>query len=321
MNGNILNYISAFALSLLIMIIITPKLRALAIKIGYCEKPRDSERKIHNETKPYLAGLGMFLTFWVCYFIILRDFSTKSLLIMISSLIIFAIGMVDDWYKIKGSDLKALPKLIVQLSACVLVFISGVRFRGFTNPLDSGYILLPGWLQFSLTVTGMFGVTTVINFMDGLDGLAGGLSCISSCTLFIVAMAKGNFYSAIMGIILVGICLGYLKYNKFPSKILMGDAGATFLGFMLGLISLDGAFKQATAISIFVPVLALGLPIFDNLFVVLNRIKNKKPVYEGDATQVHHRLLAKGMTQKQVVFTLYLISLCLNLCAIIVFML
>lgn len=320
MNDNILLYILAVSLSLFLMLVITPRLRSLAIKIGYCEKPRDLDRKIHNEAKPYLAGLGMFLIFWACYFIVLRDFSQKSLLIMLSSLLIFIIGMIDDWYKIKGSDLKALPKLIVQLSACVLVYFAGVRFLGFTNPFNGEYFLLPGWLQFSLTVTWMFGVTTVINFMDGMDGLAGGLTCISSCTLFIVAVAKGNSYSAIMGIILVGICLGYLKYNKFPSKILMGDAGATFLGFMLGLISLDGAFKQATAISIFVPVLALGLPIFDNLFVVLNRI-NKKPVYEGDSTQVHHRLLAKGMTQKQVVYTLYLVSLCLNLCAIIVFML
>ena len=156
----------------------------------------------------------MFLTFWVCYFIILRDFSTKSLLIMISSLIIFAIGMVDDWYKIKGSDLKALPKLIVQLSACVLVFISGVRFRGFTNPLDSGYILLPGWLQFSLTVTWMFGVTTVINFMDGLDGLAGTLMYL---LLHIVYSrhGQGKLLFGHNGHNPGGICLGYLKYNKF----------------------------------------------------------------------------------------------------------
>ena len=241
--------------------------------------------------------------------------------IFLSSAIVFLIGMLDDWYKIKGNDLKALPKFIVQLSACVLVYSAGVRFLGFTNIFNGEYILLPDWIQFVLTVSWLFGVTTVINFMDGMDGLAGGLVCISSCTLFIVAAVKGNEYSAIMAIILVGICLGYLKYNRFPAKILMGDSGATFLGFMLALISLDGAFKQATVLSIFVPILALGLPIFDNIFVVLSRIKDGKPVYVGDTTQVHYRLLAKGFTQKQVVFVLYLVSLCLNLCAIIVFML
>jgi UDP-N-acetylmuramyl pentapeptide phosphotransferase/UDP-N-acetylglucosamine-1-phosphate transferase len=203
----------------------------------------------------------------------------------------------------------------------MLVFFAGVRFLGFTNLFDGSFISLPVWLQFVLSVVWLFGVTTVINFTDGMDGLAGGLSCIASITLFIVALAKGNAYSALMGIILVGICLGYLKYNRFPSKILMGDAGATFLGFMLGVISLDGAFKQATALSIFVPVLALGLPIFDNLLVVFRRLKSGRPVYVGDSSQVHYRLLRMGLSQKQVVYVLYLISICLNLCAIIVFML
>ena len=122
-------------------------------------------------------------------------------------------------------------------------------------------------------------------------------------------------------IILVGICLGYLKYNHFPAKILMGDAGATFLGFMLAIISLDGAFKQATLISILVPILALGVPIFDNLYVVMKRIKEKKPIYVGDASQAHFRLVAQGLTQKQAVHFLYQISICFNLGAIILFML
>lgn len=314
-------YIFAFILSLSLMLVLTPVLRKLAIKIDYREKPKaDEDRKIHTEAKPYLAGLGIFATFWVCYFLIIRDVSFKSWLLFFSSAMIFGVGMLDDWFKIKGGDLKALPKLLVQLAACILVYVAGVRFSGFTNIFNNEYILLPAWLQFTLTITWLLGVTTVMNFMDGLDGLAGGLSCISACTLFVVALAKGNSYSAIMGIALVGICLGYLRYNKFPAKILMGDAGATFLGFMLGIISLDGAFKQATVVSIFVPVLALGLPIFDNIFVVFKRIKDRKPVYIGDATQIHFRLLSKGLTQKQVVAFLYLISISLNLLAIILFM-
>jgi UDP-N-acetylmuramyl pentapeptide phosphotransferase/UDP-N-acetylglucosamine-1-phosphate transferase len=316
-----LNYVIAFALSLSLMLLLTPLLRKLAIKIDYQEKPKaDEERKIHTEAKPYLAGLGIFLVFWVCYFLILRDFSLKSWLLLLSSAMIFGVGMLDDWFKIKGGDMTALPKLLVQLAACVLVYVAGVRFSGFTNVFNGEYILLPAWLQFTLTISWLLGVTTVMNFMDGMDGLAGGLSCISACTLFVVALAKGNVFSAVMAIALVGICLGYLRYNKFPAKILMGDAGATFLGFLLAIISLDGTFKQATVISIFVPVLALGLPIFDNIFVILKRMKNRKPVYIGDATQIHYRLLKKGLTQKQVVAFLYLISISLNLLAIILFM-
>lgn len=313
-------YFITFGLSLVMMLVLTPLLRKLAIKIDYQEKPKEEDRKIHTEAKPYLAGLGIFVTFWVCYFLIIRDFSMKSMLLLLSSTMIFGVGMLDDWQKIKGKDLKAWPKLLVQLAACILVYVAGVRFFGFTNIFSGAYVALPAWLQFTLTITWLLGVTTVINFMDGMDGLAGGLSCISACTLFVVALAKGNAYSAVMGIALVGICLGYLKFNKFPSKILMGDAGATFLGFMLGLISLDGAFKQATMISIFVPVLALGLPIFDNLFVIFRRLKNHQPIYIGDSTQIHYRLLKKGLTQKQVVAYLYLVSLSLNLLAIILFM-
>lgn len=317
-----MKYSLAFLFALTIMLGITPLLRKLAFKIGYIEKPnRNSERKIHKEPKPYLAAVGMFLTFWVSFAIFVRNFSKTTLLVFISSFLIFGIGMVDDWFKIKGKDLKALPKMIVQLFACSLIVKAGILLVGFTNPFDGSMIILPMWLQVLLTIMWLFGVTTVINFMDGMDGLAGGISCISACTLFVVALAKGNIISALMAVILMGICIGYLRYNKFPAKILMGDAGATFLGFILGLISLDGAFKQATVISIFVPVLALGLPIFDNIFVVFKRIKEGKPIYIGDTSQVHFRLLAKGLSQKQVVYFLYLVCLCLNLSAIILFLL
>jgi UDP-N-acetylmuramyl pentapeptide phosphotransferase/UDP-N-acetylglucosamine-1-phosphate transferase len=317
----IMKYLLTFAISLTLMLFITPRLRKLAVKIDYLEEPKaNEERKIHTDAKPYLAGVGIFFSFWVCYFLIIQDFSSKAFLMLISSSLIFGIGMVDDWFKIKGNDLKALPKFLIQILSCVLIFFAGIRFSGFTNLFNGEYILLPTWFQFILTITWLFGITTVINFMDGMDGLAGGISCISACTLFIVALAKGDSASAIMSITLVGICLGYLRYNKFPAKILMGDAGATFLGFMLGLISLDGAFKQASMISIFVPVFAFGLPIFDNIFVVLKRLKKHKPIFIGDSTQIHYRLLSKGMSQKQVVSFLYLVSICFNLLAIIVFM-
>jgi UDP-GlcNAc:undecaprenyl-phosphate GlcNAc-1-phosphate transferase len=312
-----MNFFFAFAFSLLMMLFMTPKLMQFAYKINYLEKPQfDNERKIHKEAKPYLAGVGIFFSFWITYFIINRTYNSKILIILFSSILIFTIGIIDDTYKIRGRDLKALPKMIFQLLPCVLVYNANVKFAGFTNPFDGSYVLFPIWLQFLLTVCWLFGVTTVINFTDGIDGLAGGITGISSCTLFIVALFKDNMSSALMAIILVGICLGYLKYNKFPSKILMGDSGATFLGFILGIISLDGAFKQVTVISIFIPILVLGLPIFDNIFVIFKRISEGRPIYVGDASQIHFRLLAKGFTQKQVVYLLYLASACLNLTAI-----
>lgn len=237
--------------------------------------------------------------------------------IFAGGVLLLIIGTLDDWYKTKGKDFPSLPKFIVQISAAVLVYASGISFTGFFNPLSGEYVVLPVLLQFLLTILWIFGVTTVINFSDGMDGLAGALSAISAVTLFIVAIAKGQSNSAIMAIILVGVTIAYLRYNKPPAKIFMGDAGATFLGFILAVIALDGAFKQATVMSLFIPILALGVPIFDNLFVVVKRMLQGKAIYQADASQAHYRLLRAGLNHKQVVMFLCLISTCLCLSSII----
>lgn len=326
-------YLSPFLLALMMMLLITPKLRRLAFKLDYLEKPApEQQRKVHKESKPYLAGVGMFFTFWFVYLVVSTSYTfsssplgftmdmKKTGLIFLGTLLIFITGMIDDWYKVRGKDLTALPKMLVQLTACAIIYGSGIQFTGFTNPFDGSFILLPEALQCFLTISWLFGVTTVINFTDGMDGLAGGIACIASTTLFVVALSKSNMAAALMAVILVGICLGYLRYNKYPSKILMGDCGATFLGFMLGIISLDGTFKQATVLAIFIPILALGIPIFDNLYVIVKRWREGRPVYVGDATQIHYRLHAKGLSHKQTVHFLYLGTICLNLCAIVLFL-
>lgn len=326
-----INYLLGFGISLFLMIIATPKMIEFAKKINFVEQPNLLNRKIHTEPKPYLASVLIFFIFWIVLFATSKGFTTISLIektnskeiiniliIFISSLLIFAVGIVDDWYKISNKDLRALPKFLIQLFACSLVFWADIRFEGFYVPIYNVHVTLPIWLQFIFTVIWLFGVTTVINFTDGLDGLAGSISCISAGTLFIVAQLKGHSSYALISIILVGICLGYLKYNKFPSKILMGDSGATFLGFMLGIISLGGVMKQATILSTFIPIIALGVPIFDNIYVVFKRIKEKKPIYIGDNSQAHYRLMKKGLNQMQAVTFLCLISLSLGLFSIII---
>ncbi|UQZ85301.1 putative undecaprenyl-phosphate N-acetylglucosaminyl 1-phosphate transferase [Paenibacillus konkukensis] len=309
-------------ISFLIVLGLIPPLRKLAYKIDFVDKPRpDSERKIHREPIPLTAGIAIFAGFVITYFIFIRDNFSQSLAIMAGGLLVLSIGIVDDWYKTHGKELPALPKLVVQLLAAVIVYQSGIVFHGFTNPFTGEEILLWTWAQFLLTVTWIFGVTTVINFSDGMDGLAGSLSTISAVTLFIVALAKGQPDSAMMAILLVGVGLGYLKYNKPPAKVFMGDAGASFIGFMLAVIALNGAFKQATVLSLFIPILALGVPIFDNLFVVVKRFLNGKPIYQADATQAHYRLLASGLNTKQALMVLCLINVCFSLTSIIILML
>jgi UDP-GlcNAc:undecaprenyl-phosphate GlcNAc-1-phosphate transferase len=280
-----------------------------------------TERKVHTEPVPHLASLAIFAGFMLTFFIFSNGFSKKNILILLGSVLVIAIGIIDDWYKTHGKDFPALPKFIFQVSAAVIVYFAGVVFTGFTNPFTHHYVWLHPWLQFLLSVTWIFGVTTVINFSDGLDGLAGGLSTISAMTLFIVALSIGQSGSAMMAIILVGVALGYLRYNMPPARVYMGDAGAGFMGFMLGIIALDGAFKQATVLSLFVPILALGVPILDNLFVVLKRSLEGKPFYKADRSQAHYRLIKAGFSSKQAVWFLCLINICLSLTSIIIVLL
>ncbi len=299
-----------------------PFLKRLAIRIGFVDKPVEgNERKIHREPIPLTAGIAIFIGFFTTYALFGNAINTKLTAILCGSFIILGIGLVDDWFKTRGKEFPVLPKMVLQVAAAFVVYRAGVVFAGIYNPFAEKYIFFPEWLKLILSITWIFGVTTVINFTDGLDGLAGSLSAISAVTLFIVALAKGRVESAYMAIALLGSALGYLHYNKPPAKIYMGDAGATFLGYILGIIALDGALKQATVLSIFIPVLALGVPIFDNLFVIIKRFTEGKPVYKADASQVHFRLLNLGLNAKQVLVFLCLVNVCFSLISIILLLL
>ncbi|PYI57364.1 MraY family glycosyltransferase [Paenibacillus flagellatus] len=320
--GNRIQYVLSFIVAFVIVYALIPPLRKLAFRIGFVDKPReDSERKIHREPIPLTAGIAIFIGFVVSFLLFVREDLAQTAAILAGSFLVLAIGTVDDWYKTHRKEFPALPKFVVQVAAAYIVYKSGIVFYGFSNPFTGQEVILPEWLQLVLTVTWIFGVTTVINFSDGMDGLAGGLSAISAGTLFIVAMAKGQSGSAMMAIIVVAIAIGYLRYNKAPAKVFMGDAGATFFGFILGVIALDGAFKQATVLSLFIPILALGVPIFDNLFVVFRRLRQGKPIYQADASQAHYRLLSTGMKPKQVVAFLWLVNVCFSMMSIILLLL
>ncbi|HHW48057.1 MAG TPA: undecaprenyl/decaprenyl-phosphate alpha-N-acetylglucosaminyl 1-phosphate transferase [Clostridiaceae bacterium] len=311
-----MKYLAAFSMAFTIVYVLIPVLSKLSFKIGFLDVP--NERKMHKQPIPVAGGIGIFISFVIVFLLFVRHEGEKILAVLLGSLLIIGIGILDDWYKTHGKDFPALPKFIVQIASAVLVYLSGIVFWGFHNPFTGTDVVLPVWMQFFFTIMWIFGVTTVINFSDGMDGLAGGITSISATTLFIVALIKGQPISAMMAIILVGAVLGFLRYNRYPARIFMGDSGATFLGYILAIIALDGTFKQATILSIFIPVLALGVPIFDNIFVVFKRIKERKPIYKADNSQIHFRLLSYGLNQKQVVVFLYLVSLCLSLTSIIV---
>ena len=205
----------------------------------------------------------------------------------------------------------------MQVLAAIIVYKSGVAFYGFTNPFTNTYVVLPSIIQFLLTITWIFGVTTVINWSDGMDGLAGGLSFISAMTFAASAVILAQPPSLLFSLMTAGVVLAFLFYNKYPAKIFMGDSGANFLGFILSIIALDGAFKAATILSLLIPILALAVPIFDNIFVIFKRFSEGKPVYQADRSQLHYRLEAKGLNTKQVVTFISGISLAFSVISIL----
>ena len=182
-----IRYLPAFLFSALGVAALIPLFMKLAIRLDFVDKPvENSERKVHRQPIPMLAAIPMYLVFMAAWFLLGKPDGKEPLFIAGGGLMILAIGMVDDWYKTHRREFPALPKLLVQLSAAAIAYFGGVVFTGFENPLTGQYVWLPGILQFLLTVVWIFGVTTVINFTDGLDGLAGGLSAISGGTIFVV---------------------------------------------------------------------------------------------------------------------------------------
>jgi UDP-N-acetylmuramyl pentapeptide phosphotransferase/UDP-N-acetylglucosamine-1-phosphate transferase len=238
--------------------------------------------------------------------------------------LIMAIGIADDYFKTQKKEFPVAPRFLAHILSAVIGFAADIRFTGFFNPFSDQYISFPLWLQFVMTILWVVGLISVINFMDGLDGLAGGLTALSGGTLFVTALVKGQPDSAFLAVILLGAVIGFLRYNLPPSKVIMGDSGAYLLGYLLAVISLMGAFKQATVISVLVPVLAMGVPIFDNLWVMLRRLRAHKPVYEADTQDIpqwHYRLLKKGMKPARAVAFIFFVSACLNITSLLILLL
>ena len=311
-----MNYFIAIIIAFSIVFLITPLLMKLSFKYNFTDKP--TSRKKHRGEIPLCGGISMFIGFFTAYFIILRNNNfDEKYGIFVGALLILLIGIVDDYYKSVGKEFAITPRLIIQLLEAVIVYNSGVSFEGFTNPLTGVYLHLPEIVQFILTITWIFGVTTVINWSDGMDGLAGGLSFISAMTFATTAIILVQPTSLLFSLILGAVVLAFLFYNKYPAKIFMGDSGANFLGFILSIIALDGAFKGATILSLMIPILALAVPIFDNLFVVFKRFSEGKPVYQADRSQIHYRLQAKGFNTNQVVTYVSIISLTCSIVSII----
>ena len=292
----------------------TPLVKKLAYKWKAIDIPKDG-RRMHNHPIPRMGGLAIIFGFAVslmCFGIMTR----QVLAILAGAAVIAVMGIVDD---IKALDAK--PKFLIQIVAALIVVIGGdLKIQVFTNPSllsDSAYLILPDWISIVLSIIWIVFITNAVNFIDGLDGLAAGVSAIMSVSLVFIATKLGEYSVAVVGVALMGACFGFLPYNFNPASIFMGDTGSTFLGFVLASLSIQGMFKSYAVISFAVPLLILGLPLFDAIFAMVRRIAKGQSPMKADRGHLHHRLIDMGFSQKQSVFILYMISGILGISAIV----
>ncbi|MBU0574024.1 MAG: MraY family glycosyltransferase [Candidatus Margulisiibacteriota bacterium] len=308
-------YISTFLTALFVTIVATPMASRIAQKIGAVDHP--SDRKIHTSIIPRLGGLAIFIGFVVAILLSLMLASALGMQVdvrlilgvVLAASVMFLCGLVDD---IKG--LKPLQKLAWQGLAAGIVLLFGSEITFISNPFNGIFAL--GFIGVPLTIFWLVGVTNAINLIDGLDGLAAGVTAISAAALFFVALRTHQIGAALLLISLTGAAVGFLRFNFFPAKIFLGDSGSLFLGFILAASSIVGVFKTTLVVALVIPVLILGVPIFDTLFAIGRRLKDRRHPFEADDKHIHHMFLRAGFSQRETVLSIYIACFLLSFSAV-----
>ena len=304
--------ILAALVAYLICFAVTPAVKRFAQMIGAVDQP--SERRVNKVPIPRMGGLAIFLGF-VLTALLFVPLNTQITGILLGAVIIAAMGAVDDIV-----SLNPWIKLAGQIVAAVVVIRCGVVFSAITNPnpLSEVTTIEIGWLSVPLTILWIVACTNAVNLIDGLDGLAVGVSAISSLTMLVVSLMVSEPVVSLLLAALTGACLGFMPYNLNPAKIFMGDVGSQMLGFVLATVSMLGLIKLHAIITFVVPFLALALPLADTTFAFFRRILRGQSPFHPDREHLHHRLLALGLSQKQAVALMYGISAVLGLFAVLI---
>ena len=309
---SVLPVILALGVSMLLSFALTPLVKRLAYKIGAVDVPKD-KRRMHDHPIPRLGGLSIFVGFVIAVMLFAQpDRQLRG--ILLGACLIVAVGVVDD-----SHPLGAGIKFILQIVAALIAVWHGVIIQTIANPLPFGGDYWDfGIMAVPITVIWIVAVTNSVNLIDGLDGLADGVSTIAALTMLVIALLMRNIEMAVICAALVGACVGFIPYNRNPAKMFMGDTGATFLGYMLATVSVTGLFKLYAIISFIVPFIILGFPIFDTASAFTRRILKGQNPMKADRSHTHHKLIDMGMNQKQAVATLYLVAGVLGLCAVMI---
>jgi UDP-GlcNAc:undecaprenyl-phosphate/decaprenyl-phosphate GlcNAc-1-phosphate transferase len=322
----ILQLYTVFAIPLVLALLLTPAVIRLARKVGALDQP--NERKVHQNPIPRMGGVAIFGSFFLALTaatiitpdispFVLSAESKGGLYLFLSLTLVLIIGIWDDIKQITPAK-----KFAGQLVAATIVYFAGFKMSAITNPLHFDILRL-GYLDFPATIIWIIGITNAFNLIDGLDGLAPGVAFIVALTISSISFLKSDMTTAIMALILAGSVLGFLRYNFHNARIFLGDSGSLFLGFSLAILSMQSSAKGATAFSIMVPMLTLGLPIMDTLLSMVRRLirsmfpENIKKnsfgqklfsMFLPDRGHIHHQLVARGLSHRAVVIVLYIVS-------------
>jgi len=284
------------ALALGIVILLTPAVGGMARLLGVVDRPE--ARRLNRRAVPRLGGLALFFGIFVPALAVLPLGSGTSVLLL-GAAVATTVGAIDDF-----RGLVWWEKLGGQVAAAAIATGFGIWVHRFTFPV-LGVHALPEWVGIPLTILWIVAIMNMVNFLDGLDGLAAGVCAISGFTFCLIALSLERPQPALLAAVVFGACLGFLRHNFYPARIFMGDSGALLLGFTLGALSVQGLLKTAAVATLLFPLLVLAVPIIDTSFVVAKRLKYRQPVYGADRSHLHHRFMNIGFSQPRAALTMW----------------
>ena len=297
-----------------VAVVTTPWVARLALAVGAVDRP--NERKVsRRESMPLLGGLAVAAGVGVALLCI-QILSgpglapTKLRGLLLASGIVLVLGAVDDRF-----GLGARSKLFGQVLAAGVAITHGFEIFHFTNPFTGQLVQFPVWLVWVSTTFWIVAVTNALNLLDGLDGLASGVSAIMGTTLSIIAYQAGNPFGVLVGVALVGALLGFLPHNFAPARIFLGDTGSLFVGFVLSLVALE-CYPKVSMITLMVPLLTLAVPLLDTTLSVVRRVRLHAPIFSADRLHMHHRLLASEGSARAAVLQFYFLTAAFCLIAV-----
>ena len=301
-------YLTIFVICALLSFMLTRRVRNLAVARGWATGAASS-RHIHESPVPRLGGVAIYLAF-ICAIALAAAISTSFAVdsrllakpnywILGAASVVFLLGLYDDIYSARPAT-----KFLVEGVAAVMLYFGGFGF--FSAPLIGRPVV--GWLSLGLTVLWVLLITNAFNLIDGIDGLAAGSALFSTLAVFVISLASSNAMVSILALALAGAILGFLRFNFNPATIFLGDSGSLFIGFMLSALALAGTQKSSTAVAVAIPVVSFGLPILETLISVIRRFLSGTPLFAADRQHIHHKLLERGLSQRQSVIILYAVS-------------